>query len=79
MTQKMTDDVQKEKETLQKIKKSHVQKEPDNKLVISSEIRFYSMIASVLTIKNYGSLPLPQLKLRIGTKLVEDSGLVKSK
>ena len=75
----MTADVQQTKKTFQEFKKKHKAKEPDIKLVIPSEIRFYSMIASVLGIKNYGSLPLPQLKLRIGTKLVKESGLVKNK
>lgn len=34
------------------------------------------MIASGLGIKNYGSMPLAQLKLNIGAKLIEESGLV---
>ncbi len=32
---------------------------------------------NMLGIQNYGSLPLAQLKLKIGTKLIEESGLVK--
>lgn len=47
-----------------------------NKLVIHSEIRFYGLIASVLGIKNYSNMVLPQLKLKIGLKLIKQSKLI---
>lgn len=36
------------------------------------------LFLDVLGIKNYGSQPLKELKLRIGNKLRVDSGLVKN-
>jgi len=39
-------------------------------------IRYYSWFAKLHGIKNYSSLPLSQLKLQIGLKLLKESGLV---
>jgi len=51
----------------------------NDKLTINSEIRFFGFIASVLNIKGYNSMPLAQLKFKIGLKLLRDCNLVERK
>ena len=63
----------------QKTKQNHFDPEPkkaeDNRLIIRSEIRYFGNLASMLNIKGYSDMPLKQLQLAIGLKLVQRSKL----
>lgn len=50
-------------------------KKKDSRLIVQSEIRFFGNLASMLGIRNYGSLPLKQLQLAVGLAIVKRSGL----
>lgn len=59
------------------VSKDFVPVDQDDKLIVKSEIRFFGNLASMLNVRGYSDMPLKQLQLAIGLKLVQRSGLGK--